>query len=315
MRIKTWILMFTGLALAVGTVAYGYDSVDVKNGATIKGVIKNSGGTPPDEVITVTADEPVCGKTINAEKYLISDSKVKNVVVFVTDVKKGKTVPKKNVEITIDKCKVLPHVSVGYAGNEYIIKNNDPILHTVQLKQGLAYQKEASRRPLEDGSTILNLAFPTQGMELKKPILDFHKFTKDTGYVRVKSNSHPWLRGIVFVFDHPYTALSNEKGEYEITGLMPGKYTLRFWHEGLGEVEKTVVVSEGETKTLDVDLSDKAKAQTDSQDKASQAGSKIKFKETVYNFGTVQRGDSITHAFKFENMGTDALVIKNVVPA
>ncbi|MBF0464137.1 MAG: carboxypeptidase regulatory-like domain-containing protein [Nitrospirae bacterium] len=258
MRLKTWGFLTVFVFIVLGGSAYGYDTVDVKNGATIKGVIKNSGAVPADEVINVTEDQSVCGKTINAGKYLISDSKVKNVVVFVTDVKKGMALPKKNVEITIDKCRVLPHVSLGFTGSEYVIKNNDPILHTVQLKLGLDYQKEISKRPLEDGSTILNLAFPTQGMELRKPIRDFHRFTKDTGYIRVKSNAHPWLRGIVFVFDHPYAAVSNEKGEYEITGLMSGKYTLRFWHEGFGEVEKTVVVSEGETKTLDVDLSNKS---------------------------------------------------------
>ncbi|QWR76363.1 DUF1573 domain-containing protein [Candidatus Magnetomonas plexicatena] len=310
MRLKTWSFLAALTLMALSLSAYGYDTVDVKNGATIKGVIR--GASPADEVINVTEDEAVCGKTITSDKYAISDSKVKNVVVFVTDVKKGMAVPKKNVELTMDKCKVTPHVSIGFLGGEYVIKNNDPILHTVQLKLGLAYQKEASTRPLVDGSTILNLAFPTQGMELKKPILDFHKFTKETGYIRVKSNSHPWMRGIVFVFDHPYASVSNDKGEYEITGLMPGKYTLKFWHEGLGEVEKTVVVSEGETKTLDVDLSDKSKTQVDTN---THAGPKIQFKDSVYNFGTIKQGKSVKHTFKFENTGTDVLVIKDVVPA
>jgi hypothetical protein len=41
-------------------------------------------------------------------------------------------------------------------------------------------------------------------------------------------------------------------------------------------------------------------------------GPKIAFEETSFNFGDITQGDKVEHVFKFENVGTEALVLTNV---
>jgi len=44
----------------------------------------------------------------------------------------------------------------------------------------------------------------------------------------------------VFALDHPFFAVTDERGRFEIKGLPPGEYTLEAWHEELGEQRSTL---------------------------------------------------------------------------
>ena len=45
------------------------------------------------------------------------------------------------------------------------------------------------------------------------------------------------------------------------------------------------------------------------QEEAVKTGPQIKFKEILYNFGTITQGDTVEHTFIFENVGTEPLRI------
>jgi len=42
---------------------------------------------------------------------------------------------------------------------------------------------------------------------------------------------------------------------------------------------------------------------------------KIEFEKDNHDFGIIKEGEKVTHVFKFKNVGTEPLVIKNVKPA
>jgi hypothetical protein len=67
----------------------------------------------------------------------------------------------------------------------------------------------------------------------------------------VKCDAHKWMRAYVFAARNPYVALTDKNGRFEITDILPGKYTVLVWHEGFGEVKKTIEVKEGGATTLD----------------------------------------------------------------
>ena len=230
----------------------GYDVVDVIDGASLKGTVNFKGSVPPDETIVMNENTDYCGKEQKAGKYIVSDSRVKNVVVWIEGVEKGKAVPKKQVDVTIKNCRAVPHVNVGFVGGEYVFKNDDEILHTIQSKLGLAYQRKVSSRPLEDGASIYNLALPRTGLEIKKPIKKWHRITKDTGFIQVRSNTHNWIRGYVFVFDHPYAAVTDDNGTFEMGSLPAGEYVLKAWHEGFGMKEQKIIVKSGEAVEVEI---------------------------------------------------------------
>ena len=68
---------------------------------------------------------------------------------------------------------------------------------------------------------------------------------------RCSSDLHPFMEGWVVVQEHSYYALTGGDGRYELTDLPAGVYTLRAWHETLGEAERKIQVLEGEKTVAD----------------------------------------------------------------
>jgi beta-lactamase regulating signal transducer with metallopeptidase domain len=65
----------------------------------------------------------------------------------------------------------------------------------------------------------------------------------------VRSDVHSWMRATVLVLDHPFAAVTDELGAFEIADLPPGKYAFRVWHERAGFLERalTIEIKPGET--------------------------------------------------------------------
>jgi hypothetical protein len=184
-----------------------YKVVEVTNGGSISGKAVFGGGTAPkDETVTLTSEQDLCGNTLPARKYVINGSnEIKNVVVFLDGIKKGKAVPNAPVVIDNNLCAFEPHVSVGFSGKK----------NTIGLP--------------DKGSTVEK--------KMRKP-----------GVMSVKCDSHPWMLGYVYLFPHPYAAVTNEKGEFSIGDIPAGSYKVKAWHEGFGEIELgKVTVDAGKT--------------------------------------------------------------------
>jgi hypothetical protein len=47
--------------------------------------------------------------------------------------------------------------------------------------------------------------------------------------VQVSCNIHPWMKGYIRVFDHPYFAVTDEDGNFEIKNAPAGKWHLALW--------------------------------------------------------------------------------------
>ena len=71
--------------------------------------------------------------------------------------------------------------------------------------------------------------------------------------IRVNCDLHSWMRAWVVVADHPFYALTNDAGEFELPNVPPGKYTLQIWQETLGITSRDVTVAAEEAR-VKVDL-------------------------------------------------------------
>jgi hypothetical protein len=49
--------------------------------------------------------------------------------------------------------------------------------------------------------------------------------------VQYKCTIHPWMSGYVRVFDHPYHAVTDDDGKFEIRNAPAGKFRIVYWHE------------------------------------------------------------------------------------
>ena len=95
--------------------------------------------------------------------------------------------------------------------------------------------------------TIANLAMPIQGQVVKAP----PSLTAKPGMVSFKCDAgHTWMSAYVYVFDHPYFAVTDGEGKFTIKDVPAGKYELEVWHEPIGEKLAPV------TRTIPIDVTD-----------------------------------------------------------
>jgi hypothetical protein len=220
---------------SLSSVSFAYETIDVKNGGSIEGVAEYAGATvPKDPMMTLSSETKYCGKSLAAEKYLIKDRKIENVVVYLVDVKSGKAIPATPITLTNIKCLFAPHVAVGFKGGKIIQKNDDPIFHNIHT--------------YVNGKTAFNIGLPEKGSSVTKPLL------RD-GLMEVTCDSHPWMHGFVQILDHPYGAVTNAKGEFSIKDIPAGTYTVEAWHEALGKVKVgSVKVESGKASKIKVEF-------------------------------------------------------------
>ncbi|RLJ71345.1 carboxypeptidase family protein [Hydrogenivirga caldilitoris] len=180
----------------------------------------------------ITKDKEVCGTGYKIDEvYVVSDEGgVKNAVVFIEG---AGNPPKETVKLVQEKCEFHPRVIAMGAGSTLEVVNNDTVKH------------EANG--VQDFETIFQLSQHKKGMvdrvELKKP-----------GVVEVTCNIHGWMKAWAVVIDSPYYAVTDEKGSFKISGLPPGNYKLRLWHEGFGEKALNVKVEEGKPTSVVFEL-------------------------------------------------------------
>ena len=77
---------------------------------------------------------------------------------------------------------------------------------------------------------------------------------------RYVSNIYPWMGGYVWAFDHPYFAVTDADGRFELPNVPAGKWRLVAWHEVVGwaggppgRLGAKVTVPESRTGTLVLD--------------------------------------------------------------
>ncbi len=215
--------------------AWGYEEITVTSGGAISGFVKIQGKIPKLPILEVLKSREVCKNVPNESLVVGPDRGLRYAVVTLEGITRGKAVEREAVhELDNLKCRFLPHVQAASIGQFLVIKNGDPILHTAHAF-------------FQDGQPHFNIGlFP--GKVSRKPLVS-------QGVVKILCEVHPWMISYVVVTEHPYHAVTDFYGEYEIRDVPPGTYRLKVWHENLGTEEKEVGVKGGEASKVDFILS------------------------------------------------------------
>ena len=71
----------------------------------------------------------------------------------------------------------------------------------------------------------------------------------------VSSKLHPWQKAWLFALDHPFAAITDASGRFEIGELPVGEHHFTVWHERRGYLNKDLVVRVEKDKTTEINLS------------------------------------------------------------
>ena len=172
--------------------------------------------------VRVTIDQKVCGDQLPNEAIVVdAQGRLANAVVVLTGVKRQHAT---EPMVMNEKCRFVPRVQLIAPKASLKTSSKDPILHTTNAQ-------------LENGRTLFNVALPMPGLTITKAITA-------TGNVRLKCDTHPWMRGWMVVTTEA-AAVSAADGRFTIDNVPPGTYELRVWHEVLTGASQKVTVSTG----------------------------------------------------------------------
>jgi plastocyanin len=204
--------------------------------SSLKGTVKFEGTAPKPTRIDMSAD-PLCAKAhstpATTEEVMIgANSGLENVVVYVSDGLTTHTfqVPQQAVTFEQKGCQYRPHVLAMQASQKLEIVNSDETTHNIH--------------PSPANNREWNMTQP-HGAPLEQT------FAREEIAVPIKCNVHPWMKGYIAVFKHPYFSVSDKDGSFEIKDLPPGTYTITAWQEKLGTQTQKVTIAAGESKSLD----------------------------------------------------------------
>jgi plastocyanin len=211
---------------------------------TVKGTAKWDSKPKKQKKLKVDG-EPYCAQMYSAEPLRSekmvcnSNATLKNIFVYVkSGLPAGKTWDAPSEPVVLDQkgCHYEPHVFGVMAGQEILVRNSDPIAHNINATP--------------KNSEGFNNGQPKQGMEFLK------KFDNTEIGVTIKCDVHSWMSSYAHVMDHPFWAVTDESGNFEIKGLPAGEYVLSTWSEEkrIAAKDMTITVGDGETKEAHFDF-------------------------------------------------------------
>lgn len=211
-------------------------SVDPSTAGSLTGTVTLEGAPPVSKPIDMGASlacvqanpSPVVPPTVVTGK----NGALANVVVYVKD---GLghyrfDTPTETAVLRQKNCMYEPHVVGLMTGQPFEIQNNDLTMHNVH--------------PMPKHNRQWSTSQPVGSAALKS------SFARPEFAMAVLCNVHPWMRAVVFVFDHPYFAVTSTTGKFELKNLPPGTYTIEAWQEAYHAQDQTVTIGAKESKTI-----------------------------------------------------------------
>lgn len=184
-------------------------------------------GEPPARVPIDMSQDPACGLSGGqnlSEQYVIGKSGgLANVYVYLKDAKNYGSVDPTPVVIDQKGCRFVPHVVAIQAGGAVEFRNSDPTMHNVHAVTVSGKSLDVSQGP---GAKPQDVTFDTPATMMP-----------------IRCNNHPWMEALLNVAPNRFFAITDANGQFRITGVPAGTYTVAFVHEKLGEEDMKVTVS------------------------------------------------------------------------
>ncbi len=195
----------------------------------ITGTVKLDGTAPHMKGIDMSKD-PYCTKAhasdpAHLENVVVgSGGGLQNVVLSISDWSGSPTTSTTVPVFDQKNCVYTPHVLAMDVGQTFKVTTSDQTTHNIH--------------PLPNpmtGNIPWNQSQPPGAAPVEKS-------WKAAEAIHVQCNIHPWMSGWFVVVKGPY-ATTDSSGNYTISGVPPGNYTVTAWQEDYGTQTQKVTVA------------------------------------------------------------------------
>jgi plastocyanin len=155
---------------------------------------------------------------------------IRNVVVYIQDAVFPGALGVTRTEMRQEHETFVPHTLAITRGSRVDFPNGDPFFHNVF---SLSRAANFNLGRYERGQT--------RGREFGK-----------AGTVKVYCDIHSHMSATILVFDHPYFAIPQLDGTFELPAVPAGEHTLVGWHERVGERSARIRVEAGKPTTIEL---------------------------------------------------------------
>jgi hypothetical protein len=241
MKIQRTVTLILGclLCFAAGSAsAAKYKVMAVEGGGSISGRVTYDGTPPAPEILKVDEDVEACGADRPSDALLVSSSGgIQNVIISIDKIAAGKDWDFPAGGFTYDQknCSFTPRVMLIKPNMEGAVLNSDSVGHNFHTVSKGVYN---INKKIQPGSKLA-----VSNKKIRK-----------SGLVKAKCDIHSWMGGAWFVASSPYAVITDKDGNFTLTDVPPGNYTLKIWHEKLGESKQKVVVNGGGDTKSDISL-------------------------------------------------------------
>jgi hypothetical protein len=192
------------------------------------------------------------------EDFIIGpQGSLKDAVVMLKGIEKGKSFSLPKVKVEAIDCDFLPFVNVLRDQDEITVINMDPVEHDIQ---GYETARERGARVLFNRPLPMNPFHHVVGMFGKnahthlpgEPMVEKIHLRKGRNVFVMQCGFHPYMFSWGLVVENPYYSITQEDGAYQLKDIPAGEYDVAVWHPGMkAYLEKKVLVEAGRTATLD----------------------------------------------------------------
>jgi len=178
---------------------------------SLSGLVRMEAEVPPLPAIDMSAD-PACRVTRRERSFVLDDDRLANVFVWIDDAPPSPESGAIEHRLAMRECSFEPRVLGARVGDRLVVHNDDHTLHA-------AHAEDFFHWVMPRGAPARSMVLPVARV-----------------MVEVEDEVHPWMHAYLAVLPHRRFAVSDASGRFEIdlSGLPPGEWTLRFWHERLG---------------------------------------------------------------------------------
>jgi len=134
-------------------------------------------------------------------------------------------------------CRFLPHAMVIRMGQQVLVKSGDAIAHNTHTNPLRSTPFNQVVKP-EDRVGIPLVYDKTERLPVK-----------------VVCDLHSWMTAYHLVLDHPFGAVTDADGKFEIKNLPAGKHTFVIWQERAGYLNRTQMADVAAGKSTELKLS------------------------------------------------------------